>query len=70
MLRGADAPSFGVALNTKNGEALGKVVFSRNEVYVTVINMGRLSAKVASLNPFEILLDCAEPEGAYNIVAF
>lgn len=53
-----DDPSFDVAVKREDGKALGKMALTREDGYAIALNIGRLSAKVASVEPFSIELEC------------
>lgn len=60
-------PSFEVTVKTQESKALGQMSLTRDESYAIALNIGRLSAKVASVDPFEVELECADPAGSCDV---
>lgn len=60
-------PSFEVTVKTQEGKALGKMELTREESYGISLNIRRLSAKVASVDPFRTELQCVDPDGSCDI---
>ena len=60
-------PSFEVAVKTPEGKALGQLTLTREESFAVALNIGRLAAKVANADPFQVELECVDPDGACDI---